>query len=331
MTPLQQTILGITCAFVLPSLLLPEVRAQSLFVRISDADRAFTSGNVLRTLATSSAVECGVECGRLDTCVSFNSRLEGDATVTCDLLSDIPLSPMKNLAAAAGTGYYEQTCQPLFSLTTAVEFDEGGVNVAGFVYVTSNHGVDVMLVNMSTTNDVLAVSRVASVAQKSGGKFTQIHGMTKVHMGNGTSIEVFMTGSDVWCTLEGYGLPSQPCFASNPMPMITIFGTDGISALLETKTHVGMMAFSYSKVIIMDILSPGNWVVNTTIDLSPGNQPPGWMDIPRGLVGSAWLVRQDSTGLDIYDTAFLVTQHYYVVYDFPNDVILKRGHLCPSD
>ncbi|XP_046556458.1 uncharacterized protein LOC124265700 [Haliotis rubra] len=329
MARLQQTIIGITWIVVLSLLLLPEVRAQHLFVRISDADRAFTSGTVLHTQKTPSAIACGIACRRLETCLSFNSRLESDATFTCDLLSDIPLSPMTDLSPAAGAEYYEQTCQPFLNPTTAAEVKEMGVVNTGLVYVASNNGLDVTIVNMSATYEILSVSQVATVAQMSSGKFTQIHGMAKVHLGNGTDLEVFIIGSDVRCTFEIPDL--EPCFTSRQLPMPTIFGTDDITALLETKTHVGLMAFSYSKILIVDILSPGTWVVNTTIDLSPGNQPPGWTNIPRGLVGAAWLVREDTTAVYVYDTALLITKHYYVVYDFPNDRILKRGHLCATD
>ncbi|XP_067665034.1 uncharacterized protein [Haliotis asinina] len=312
---------------LLPSLLLlREVRAEHLFVRISDADRTFTSGAVLHTRKTTSAVACGIACYRLGTCGSFNSRLESDDTFTCDLLSDIPLSPMTDLSPVAGAEYYEQTCQPLLNPTAAAEVTEEGQDNTGLVYLASNNGLDVTLVNMSDTYEVVSVTKVATVEQMSSGKFTQIHGTSNVRLENGTDLEVFIIGSEVRCTFEKPDL--EPCFSSIQVPMVTIFDTDDITALLETKTHVGLMAFSYSKITVVDILSPGTWVVNRTIDLSPGNKPPGWTNIPQGLVGAAWLVRENTTGTEVYDTALLITKDYYVVYDFPNDKLLKRGHLC---
>ncbi|XP_046556412.1 uncharacterized protein LOC124265659 [Haliotis rubra] len=292
--------------------------SQSFFVRISDTDRSFTSGTVIGTMNVPSRSNCITECLRIGSCLAVNIGPEADNAVTCDLLSDIPVSPMRNLTVTPGIDYFEKTCQTMFYPTMAtVYLTEGYKVVQNSILIDDNRGRTYVF-NLSDTYETSSLEY-----ESTGSSSDQRQSMAGIILADGVR-EVSVIDGMVRCLHHPYSdSPPTPC--SGLKPVTSIFGTDDINALLQRYDGNVLLGFGHSQVTMVNVTLNETWPVVGTIDLSPGNQTPGWTDIPRGVVAAAWFVKQPNS----FSTAILITRHYYVVYDFVNDAILKRGHLCP--
>ncbi|XP_067667420.1 uncharacterized protein [Haliotis asinina] len=85
------------------------VHADRLYVRITDGKMENNKqSSVIRAFKAGSPIECGVECDKAPTCVSFNLKNEPDNSYMCVLSDSIPQPPTQLLTLARDTGYYEK-------------------------------------------------------------------------------------------------------------------------------------------------------------------------------------------------------------------------------
>ncbi|XP_071096550.1 uncharacterized protein [Haliotis cracherodii] len=296
-------------------LLLETANCVGMYVRIMDDSMEYQNqSSILCTFGAGSPIECGVECDRVPTCVSFNVKTEPDNSYVCVLLDSIPMSPNQDLVLAKHTDYYEKTCQP-------------GVRVMGTkdlnmttpaVYVVADMGTSGYMLQFETNFDQKSFSFINTVHALSRGQYQIISGAEDLFSAEYQKTVVVVSEGRFFCERNHLNATNLPCFTSDYVPLKDIFNTQDVNAVMADASGYALFGFTENQVITVKAPANGPWTVDSVLDL-PGPSGGQFQHFPRGIRGAANLPNQNKT--------ILFTQFYYMILDDTN-AVLKRSQVC---